>query len=118
MNEDIAADIRRVESELEASVTAHLKMEALKRLEDNPDFALLIQEGYLTEHKDRNVALLGSGQFTEDTRKEVIREIDAVSRLDYFFGKIVSDGHIAETNIEQCKEEISELHSVGGESNE
>ncbi len=65
--------------------------QALNRLRENPDFQLVIQEGYLTKEVMGSVSLLAVPQISEQGKRPgVFEDLIAASNLDYFFRTIES----------------------------
>jgi hypothetical protein len=62
------------------------KYHALVRLYDNPDFQLVITEGYFQEKAVNSVSMLANpGVVRDGARGEIMEELVAISRLqDYF----------------------------------
>jgi hypothetical protein len=75
--------------ELETTnIEHHVVMgEALGRLRDNPDFKLVIQEGYLKEKALASVSLLGVPQ-ERNRRVEIMEDLIAGSNLQFYFAMI------------------------------
>lgn len=81
------------EHELETiSVEHHRVMgEALERLEKNPDFKLVIQEGYLKDKVLASVSLLAVPQISDQGKRPgVFEDLIAASNLQYFFQAVHS----------------------------
>ncbi len=77
--------------ELETIDTTHhlLMGEALERLQKNPDFIMIISEGYLRSKVLASVSLLGVPQ-EKDRRGGVLEDLVSASNLQYFFSMIKS----------------------------
>lgn len=62
------------------------KYQALSRLYDNPDFQLLILDGYFQDKAVNSVSMLANaGVIQRGARPEIMEELVAISRLqDYF----------------------------------
>ena len=64
---------------------------ALNRLRENPDFKLVIEDGYFRDKALDSVSLLGVPQIKEQNRRgDVIEDLVAISNLQYYFRMIDS----------------------------
>ena len=78
--------INQDEHELETIETQELAAmyEALKRLEDNPDFKLVILDGYLKTKALDSVTLLADPRIKQQgARPDVMEDLVAISGLNY-----------------------------------
>ncbi len=77
------------QEELETiDINHHVQMgEALERLRSNPDFKLVIEEGYLKDKALASVSLLGVPQ-ERPRRIEIMEDLIASSNLQFFMAMI------------------------------
>lgn len=74
--------------ELETANTQHhiVMGEALERLRKNPDFQLVIENGYLKEKVLASVSMLAVPQISEQGKRPgVMEDLISASNLQYFF---------------------------------
>ena len=83
---------------------------ALIRLTDNPDFKLLVLEGYFKEEASRLVLLKADPEMQKDTEmKSIEKSIDAIGYVRLYFRTIMQLGSRAEQDLlgsEQTREEL------------
>ncbi len=92
----------QTEQELETVETQYWadQFEALKRLEKNKDFQLVILEGYIKERALDQVGLLGTDYIKKaGLRAEIMESLVAISTLQDHFNTITNLGGIAEEDI-------------------
>ena len=75
---------------------------AFERLCNNPDFNLLILEGYLREHATNQVSMLAhpSTVRMQGARSEIMESLISISRLRDYFSTVVNLGKPAEDEDE------------------
>lgn len=82
------------------------RAEALKRLEKNPDFILVIKEGYLKEKALNSVSLLSNEQIKKaGDRQSVIEELISISNLDQYLYDVYNLGLMIKQDNELEEEE-------------
>lgn len=88
-NQDYMAEIEKAEAE---ERNGHIEMgEALNRLKENPDFKMVILEGYLKREVLNSVSLLSVPQISEKGKRPgVMEDLISASNLQYFFQVIDS----------------------------
>jgi hypothetical protein len=88
--------------------------EALKRLKENPDFKVLILEGYLEQKVLASVSLLAVPAIkSRGERPEVMEDLVSASNLQFFFMQ-VEDKYAGATDPVLSDEELEELETQGG----
>jgi hypothetical protein len=84
MNNQTQADLEQKEQEQYDYFVK--QKQALERLEKNPDFKLLILEGYFKDRAINLVSALGSDYVRRSgTRGELIEEANSISMLQQYF---------------------------------
>ena len=96
-------------------INHHVTMgEALERLRNNPDFKLVIEEGYLKEKALASVSLLGVPQ-ERPRRIDIMEDLIASSNLQFFFSMIEQFYAGAKAPILSDEEEEKALAEANGE---
>lgn len=95
--------------------THDLKMgEALNRLKNNPDFQMVILDGYLKDKVLASVSLLAVPQIKKEGRRtDVMEDLISASNLEYFF-QMVEALHEGAVNPVLSDEEEAELALQNG----
>jgi len=102
-------DIELETTELEQYV---MMGEALDRLRKNPDFNLVIEEGYMKDKALASVSLLSVPQVqAEGRRPGLIEDLIACSNLGYFFN-MIDQFHVGATAPILSDEEEAELDAA------
>ncbi len=87
--------------------------EALNRLRGNPDFQLVIQEGYLKREVMNSVSLLAVPAISErGERPAVFEDLIAASNLSYFF-QTVDSFYMGATDPILSDEELTAMSTEG-----
>ncbi len=94
----------------------HLKMgEALNRLRENPDFQLVIENGYLNQKVLASVSMLAVPQISEQGKRPgVMEDLISASNLQYFFKMIDNFYEGAKNPILSDDEEAAMNEAQGG----
>lgn len=79
--------------------------EAIVRLEDNPDFKLVIEKGYIEEVPKRLTKFLG-GNLDEHTRADAQMSITAVGVFQYHFEGIMQMSAKARLELPRLEQEL------------
>lgn len=110
-------DIRQIELTIESAHEAVAKAEALERLQDNPDFKLVIKEGYFVKESCRLIRARGlrSANFEtqENMRVLIERDMEGISTLGAYFGLIFQEGNAAAEALESDQDTLAELNAEG-----
>lgn len=85
------------------------KYEALERLLENPDFKLVVLEGYIKEKAVDSVSLLATNYTRRhNLRGAIMEELVAISAFEEYMRMIQSLGARAEEEAEEAEEEAQE----------
>jgi len=85
--------------------------EALARLENNPDFKLVIGDGYFKENAIRLVHLKCHPQMgTPEKQADIIRAIDGIGELNRYFDVINHQANLALQSIDDGNQALQEMH--------
>lgn len=104
------AQIDQLHRNIEASRGFVALSQALTRLQANPDFKLIISQGYLRDeavrlvHARSNVALQSPAD-----QAALLRDIDGIGSLEAFFRKIETQARQALSHIDADEETIQDL---------
>lgn len=83
--------------------------EALKRLEQNPDFKTVILEGYIKDKALDSVSMLSDlGVKRQGQRPDVMEDLVAISNLQYYFRMLKNLGAIAEDDMATEESPVAE----------
>jgi len=102
--------------ELETIETEHhvVMGEALGRLRNNPDFKMVIENGYLKEKVLASVSMLAVPQISETGKRPgVMEDLISASNLQFFLS-MVEDFYEAAKDPVLSDEEEAELEANGG----
>ena len=78
-------------------------LEAMERLEKNPDFKMIIEEGYMKENVLDSVSLLAEPSVKKQgLRGEVMEDLVSASNLAYYFKMIRNLGGAARQDFEDA----------------
>ena len=106
------AEIEKSISDLKANIEF---AEAIKRLQSNPDYLLVIKEGYLAgEGKRITECLLEPTYLKRDQIENIVEMAAAIRHLKTYIHFRELDKQTAEMNLEELKSARSELMSKQG----
>lgn len=108
------SDIQKIEQEITIHEQAKKLAEALKRLRANPDFKLIIEEGYCKEYLDSKVLALAIVS-TEANVNQTNRQIAGVGSFKQFLNVIEQNGVDAQRQIDVLNE--TRVAIINGEYN-
>lgn len=74
-------------------------LEALRRLNENPDFQRIIMTGYMDEEVQRLAALMASGKLPDASVKASVEQIAAVGHLKNHLRFLLDQGNLAQEEI-------------------
>lgn len=106
--------------EIEVSMAGAKKVvamgDALGRLMKNPDFKLLILDGYLKDEAVRLVhAKANPACQRADIQAAIVKDIDAIGSLDQYFRTVDIAADQAATSIEEAENALTEIAGEGVE---
>lgn len=78
--------------------------EAARRLTENPDFKMLIMEGYLTSEPMRLAELMASGRLNSTTMENCKNEISAIGSFRNFMKLHIEQGNLAKESLVDLEE--------------
>lgn len=112
MSTEIQQQIGNVEHTIETAKKQIKRMEALRRLEDNPDFKEIIMDGFMEDHAIRQVLLRANPSIrsSEQALDAVDLQIAAVGGLKQFFIGIFTMGMEAKDSLEADEATLEELN--------
>ena len=106
-------DIKQVNITLAQAKETIAKSEGLTRLSNNPDFQLVIVEGYFVKQASR-LALL-SADPTLPSDNTVMDELKSIGHLNQYFTCIHQFGDMASGSIQSYEDTLEELILEDGE---
>jgi len=110
MNTETQQDIAQIEITMEQAKMSIDKMEALIRLENHPDWKLIIGNGYFEKEAIRLVALKADVQMQGDNeQRDVLRQIDAIGSVREYLRSIYYFGRTSENSLAADRETHTEL---------
>ena len=109
---EIQQQINNVERTIADAKKQIKRMEALQRLENNPDFQEIIMDGFLEDHAVRQVLLRGNPSIrsSEQALDSVDLQISAIGGLKQFFTGIFTMGQEALASLQADEETLEELN--------
>lgn len=109
-----AEDVQQVELSIEQAKKLIARKDALVRLQMNPDFKLLIEDGFLSDHAVRQVMLKAHPGYMDEKHQKIFdTQIMAVGGLKQFLVSIFAEGMNAEQAIRSDERTLEELHAEG-----
>lgn len=106
--------IAEIEVSMEEAKEAVELGKALDRLNNHPDFKLIIRDGYLRDEAVRLVHLKSDPNMQgENQQRHVDRDIMGIGALLNYFRKIQHISMQANSLVEQCEQAIEELRNEG-----
>lgn len=108
----IDENIKMVEITIEELQEAVKLAEALIRLQDNPDFNLVVNKGYLQDDAIRLVHLRADpSQQTPEHQATIDKQIDGIGSLINYFRRILSMASTARDEIADHQETLEALRN-------
>lgn len=99
-NTDFEAYTKSIEHEIKLS-------EALERLENNPDFKLVIIDGYLNSKALDSVSLLARPEIKKrGERADIMEDLVAISNFQYYLWMIKELGGVAKQNLTEVNSTV------------
>lgn len=103
-------DLEAIDISIDEAKAKIQRKEALERLQQNPDFKTIIDDGFLNSHAIRQVMLKAHPQMQEEKAQNMLnRQITAIGELKQFFIAIYSEGMNAANAISQDEATREEL---------
>lgn len=89
---------------------------ALERLQSNPDFKRIFEEGYFREEAIRLVHLKSDAHMqSPEKQASILRDVDAIGSLIQYLNNIFHTGNMAQDAIAEGEQALDKLHSEGAE---
>lgn len=88
--------------------------EAAQRLASNPDFKMLMLEGYFKAETERLVDLLTSGKISRNVREGCAEELDAIGKAKSYFSTAVIAANSARDELKDLEAARDEALEAGG----
>lgn len=105
-------EIQEIEVNIEQAKAWVEMVDALDRLQENPDFKLVITEGYLEKEAIRLTHLRGNPAMnTPEQQASVLKEIDGIGAFLGYLRTVYQQGDWAKSNIEYDQAMIDELRA-------
>jgi hypothetical protein len=105
------SDIHEVELHIEDAQRLVDRRDAIHRLHANPDFRLVIEQGYLRDEAVRQVHLSVSENANEETRKASLDAARSGGYLKQFLSAAIRMGDTAESSIKSHRELLDEMRA-------
>lgn len=113
MSEDLQ-DLQELEISIEEAKAKIERKQALTRLQDNKDFDLLIQKGFLEQHAIRQVMLKSHpGMQGEELQRTLDNQIVAIGGFKQYLISIWSEGTSAAEALEADEATLEEIMQGG-----
>jgi len=104
------ADLKQLEINIDVAKRKVERMNRFRKLTQNEDFKVLIEEDYFVQHASRIVLLRAAPAMqTEERQIELNNDLTAIGYLKQYFVAIMQEGMTAERAIdadEKTREEI------------
>lgn len=109
------SELQQVELSIAEAKRNINKMNALIRLSNNKDYALVFLDGFFREFAiDQVMMKAAEGQQREQDQKDILRNIDAIGTLRLFMHNIIATGRASESAIAEDEQTREELHLEEG----
>lgn len=105
-------EFEQAKSELEDTIN---RGEAAVRLASNPDFKLLMMDGYFKAETNRLVELLTSGKISKSVREGCAEELDAIGKAKSYFSTAVTTANAAREELKELEEARDEALEAAAE---
>ena len=106
--------IQEIELQMEAYKEAIDRADALQRLQQNPDFKLIIEEGLFEKKPAQLVSLKAApGQQDPESQARIIKDMDSIGFLQQHFNMIFAFGNAAHEALDQAREAVAEMEQEG-----
>ena len=90
------------------------RQDMLTRLEANPDFRELIENGFMGDHAIRQVMLKAPPAIQDEMRQQLLdQQITAIGGLKQFFVNIFAEGQEARVALADAEEAMEEVAQEG-----
>lgn len=90
----------------------HIEMEAaFKRLENNPDFVKVVEQGYVELTRDRCVRSLGN-KLTKDVREDLQNILMGVGCFQQHLTGLMQHANVAKLQLPQMEDELFRIQSL------
>lgn len=107
--------IAQIELSIEQRKQSIARHDALLRLQDNPDFQVLVAQGYFKDEACRLVLTKNDpANLNTEGQESVLRDIDAISSFHAYLAGIARSGNVARKCLEGDMETL-EHYENGGE---
>lgn len=104
--------IHQVEVSIEQARKAVAMSDALRRLRDNKDFKMIIEEGYFKDEASRLVLVKADVNMqAEEHQREIDNQISAIGYLFSHFKTLFAIGTAAKNSIAADEQTLEELYN-------
>ena len=110
------SQLDQIEHSIEYAKERITKGEKAISLHDNAAFNDIIVKGYFEKEAQRLVMLYGSGNCTEEMKREMERDMHAIGALQSYLRNIVRDGHQAESDLRSAEDQRSDFYAAQSEA--
>jgi len=87
--------------------------DALERLRSNPDFKMVIEEGYFNQNAIRLVSLKAApAMASEENQISIVRGIDAIGEFQQYLNSIITMGEQSKQMVEDAREQLTEIEKA------
>lgn len=110
----MTSELDELEISIEQAKAMISKADALKRLESNADFKLVVSEGYFKEEAERLTSILGDPNL-KDVQESVLHDLHSLGSLKRYFLTVYQLGQVMSNQLER---DLSTKHEIMLESEE
>lgn len=104
--------IQEIELSIEEAKAQVALADALQRLHKNPDFKLVILDGYFRDEAARMVGLLADPNMQDERMQAAVNNsLRSISELRSHFGKVFHFGELASIAIGDAQAAITEIEN-------
>lgn len=108
---EVMQKIREMETHIEQQKEISAFADAVMRLQDNPDFRLVINEGFMLHQAARYAQESGDPALQPHQRQDALNMAQASGHLKRFLSVSVVMGNMADDSIVSAQQELAELRA-------
>jgi hypothetical protein len=105
----LEGDIKRLEKDIELGEMRLKREEAYLRLENNPDWKEIVEEGFFKDLANGAIKSLGKGQDANIPKEEWVEILSSIGHFQTYLEGIMQFGAQAKSLLPQMKDDLAKL---------
>jgi len=106
-------DLNEINVEVDTAKKMIARSDALRRLESNPDWKLIVDDGYFRDYAVSRVMLRSNDNLPQDVRDKLISDIDGIGAFRKFLDTVMINGEHAASGLEDAIATRDEIELEG-----